>query len=121
MYFTLREGDGDACVSEGFVNHFLGTVRIADTLCHQHILLHIDIHSAIAHLADDYIDAVLGIDYLTAVMIFGTHFLHTVYQHLAHMFDIGTIGHAYGDGGKFIRIVASEIIEVLAEELRVEE
>ena len=121
MYITLREGDGDASGGEGFINHLLGTVHVADTLSHQHILLHFDVNSTVAHIANHHIEAVLGIHNLATVMILGTHLLHTLHQYLAHLLDIGTISHAHGDDGKLVRVVARQVVEVLTKERRVEE
>ena len=64
VYVALREGNGDACGGESIVDSLLCTVKVGDALGYQHHLLHIDVYSAIAHIAHHHIEAVVGIHYL---------------------------------------------------------
>ena len=111
---ALREGDGDSCGGEGIINYLLRTVNIADAFSYQHVLFYIDVHSAVAHVADNHIDAVVGVHNLASVQLLSTHLLHLLHQYLAYALDFCTVGHAYG--GKFVGVVSRQVIEVLAKE-----
>ena len=112
MDITLWEGDGDASGIESFVNHFLCTVHETDALSNQHILLHIDIHRTVAHVADYHIDTVFWFHDFTAITVLGTHFLHALNQHLSHQIDISSVCYTDSDGGELIRVIAGKVVEV---------